>query len=31
MPIEYYSAELELVVNEDVMAQLGLTVPESLQ
>ena len=31
MPIEYYDAELELVVNEDVMAQLGLTVPDDLQ
>ncbi len=31
MPIEYYHAELELVVNEDVMAQLGLTVPDDLQ
>lgn len=31
MPIEYYSAELELVVNEEAMAQLGLTVPEELQ
>lgn len=30
MPIEYYDAELELVVNEDVMAQLGLTVPDDL-
>lgn len=31
MPIEYYSAELELVVNEEAMAQLGLTVPDDLQ